>query len=236
MTEKEAQTTYKKNSNPMMNRPVVKPELVEWMRKNQTQLTGEITEVLEFAQLNNIPIIPHETVTYFQMLISLMQPKRILEIGTAIGFSALMMAQSQPDCEIITIDRNPEMVALAKENLKKYDHKNQIILKEGDAADVLTELSAPFDIIFMDSAKSKYIEFLPRAMELLSDNGVILMDDIFQAGEILLPIMEIKRTQRALERGLRRLFDEVLDNPKYMTSILPLGDGLLMIKKRRTDL
>lgn len=215
----------------MMNRPVVKPELVEWMRESQTQLSGEITNVLEFAQTNNIPVIPHETVLYFQMLLSLMRPQRILEIGTAIGFSALMMSESAPNAEIVTIDRNPEMIALAKENLKQYDHRKQIILKEGDAAEVLTELTGTFDIIFMDSAKSKYVEFLPRALELLSDNGVILMDDIFQAGEILVPIMEIKRSQRALERGLRRLFDEVFNNPKYMTSVLPLGDGLLMIKK-----
>ncbi|MCL2112914.1 O-methyltransferase [Lactococcus protaetiae] len=228
--------TYKRTSNPMMNRPVVKPELVDWMRRSQTQLSGDITKVLAFAKENNIPVIPHETVTYFQMLISIMQPKRILEVGTAIGFSALMMAEAAPSAEIVTIDRNPEMIALAKENLKKYDSRHQIILKEGDAADVLSVLKRDghkkYDIIFMDSAKSKYIEFLPNALELLSDNGVILMDDVFQAGEILVPIMEIKRTQRALERGLRRLFDEVFDNSKYMTSVLPLGDGLLMIKCR----
>lgn len=215
----------------MMNRPVVKAELVEWMRSSQTQITGELAEVLKFAKENNIPVIPHETVIYFQMLLSLLQPKRILEIGTAIGFSALIMAQEIPNAEIVTIDRNPEMIELAKKNLGKYDHRNQIILKEGDAADILKELSGSFDVIFMDSAKSKYIEFLPIALDLLSENGVILMDDIFQGGEILIPIMEIKRNQRALERGLRKLFDEVLDNPKYLTSILPLGDGLLMIKK-----
>lgn len=223
--------TYKRTSNPMMNRPVVKAELVEWMRSSQTQITGELAEVLKFAKENNIPVIPHETVIYFQMLLSLLQPKRILEIGTAIGFSALIMAQEIPNAEIVTIDRNPEMIELAKKNLGKYDHRNQIILKEGDAADILKELSGSFDVIFMDSAKSKYIEFLPIALDLLSENGVILMDDIFQGGEILIPIMEIKRNQRALERGLRKLFDEVLDNPKYLTSILPLGDGLLMIKK-----
>ncbi|WEA54678.1 O-methyltransferase [Lactococcus lactis] len=223
--------TYKRTSNPMMNRPVVKTELVEWMRSSQTQITGELAEVLKFAKENNIPVIPHETVIYFQMLLSLLQPKRILEIGTAIGFSALIMAQEVPNAEIVTIDRNPEMIELAKKNLGKYDHRNQIILKEGDAADILKELSGSFDVIFMDSAKSKYIEFLPIALDLLSENGVILMDDIFQGGEILIPIMEIKRNQRALERGLRKLFDEVLDNPKYLTSILPLGDGLLMIKK-----
>ncbi|WP_282675698.1 O-methyltransferase [Lactococcus lactis] len=223
--------TYKRTSNPMMNRPVVKAELVEWMRSSQTQITGELAEVLKFAKENNIPVIPHETVIYFQMLLSLLQPKRILEIGTAIGFSALIMAQEVPNAEIVTIDRNPEMIELAKKNLGKYDHRNQIILKEGDAADILKELSGSFDVIFMDSAKSKYIEFLPIALDLLSENGVILMDDIFQGGEILTPIMEIKRNQQALERGLRKLFDEVLDNPKYLTSILPLGDGLLMIKK-----
>lgn len=215
----------------MMNRPVVKAELVEWMRSSQTQITGELAEVLKFAKENNIPVIPHETVIYFQMLLSLLQPKRILEIGTAIGFSALVMAQEVPNAEIVTIDRNPEMIELAKKNLVKYDQRNQIILKEGDAADILKELSGSFDVIFMDSAKSKYIEFLPIALDLLSENGVILMDDIFQGGEILTPIMKIKRNQRALERGLRKLFDEVLDNPKYLTSILPLGDGLLMIKK-----
>ena len=230
------QTTYKKTSNPMMHRPVVKPELVQWMRERQTAVTGDLAIVLKQASENNIPIIPHETVVYFQMLLHLLQPKRILEIGTAIGFSALMMADAAKECQIVTMDRNPEMIALAKKNLVDFDHRKQIKLLEGDAADLLSVLTAQenekFDLIFMDSAKSKYIEFLPKALSLLTENGVILMDDIFQAGEILIPIQDIKRSQRALERGLRRLFDEVLDTPKYMTSILPLGDGLLMIKPR----
>lgn len=223
--------TYKKNSNPMMRRPVVKEEILDFMRTRQRQLSGHLAEVNQFAEANNIPVIPHETVLYFQMLQGLMQPRRILEIGTAIGFSALMMADASPNAEIVTIDRNPEMIALAKENLAQYDERGQIQLLEGDAADLLDGLEGEFDLIFMDSAKSKYVEFLPRALELLSENGVILMDDIFQAGEILIPIMEIKRTQRALERGLRRLFDEVFEREDLKTSILPLGDGLLMIKK-----
>ncbi|PCS01322.1 methyltransferase [Lactococcus fujiensis JCM 16395] len=217
----------------MMNRPVVKAELVDWMREKQTPVQGDLETVLNFAQENNIPVIPHETVVYFQMLIQLIKPKRILEIGTAIGFSALMMAQAAPECEIVTIDRNQEMIELAKDNLSKFDKRKQITLLEGDAADLLSTLDGQYDLVFMDSAKSKYVDFLPFALNLLSENGVILMDDIFQAGEILIPIMEIKRNQRALERGLRRLFDEVLNNPKFLTSILPLGDGLLMIKPNK---
>ena len=223
--------TYSKTSNPMMHRPVVEPDLLDWIRQSQTPVAGDVATVLDFARQHNIPVIPPETVNYFQMLLSLLQPKEILEIGTAIGFSALMMAQVAPKATVTTIERNPEMFLLAKENFQKYDKKQQIILKTGDAAEVLGELPEKYyDVIFMDSAKSKYIEFLPRALELLTENGVILMDDIFQAGEILKPIMEIKRSQRSLERGLRKLFAEVLDNPKYQTSILPLGDGLLMIK------
>ena len=228
--------TYKRTSNPMMNRPVVKAELVEWMRSSQTQITGELAEVLKFAKENNIPVIPHETVIYFQMLLSLLQPKRILEIGTAIGFSALVMAQEVPNAEIVTIDRNPEMIELAKKNLDKYDHRKQIILKEGDAAEVLRELSAPFDVIFMDSAKSKYIEFLPIALDLLSENGVILMDDIFQGGDVARPILEVRRGQRTIYKGLQRLFDATLTHPDLTTSLVPLGDGLLMIRKNTENI
>lgn len=132
--------TYKRTSNPMMNRPVVKEEIVDFMRERQTQITGPLKNVEIFAHENNIPIIPHETVVYFQMLLDLMKPQRVLEIGTAIGFSALMMAEAAPDAEIITIDRNPEMIALAKENLATYDSRKQITLLEGDAADLLADL------------------------------------------------------------------------------------------------
>ncbi|MFC4652040.1 O-methyltransferase [Lactococcus nasutitermitis] len=215
----------------MMNRPVVKAELVEFMRTRQTQLTGNLKIVEDFAHEHNIPVIPHETVVYFQFLLGLIQPKKILEIGTAIGFSALVMAEAAPNSKVTTIERNPEMAELAKENFAKFDKKNQIKLLEGDASEFLTELSETYDVVFMDSAKSKYVEFLPQVLTNLSENGIIVMDDIFQSGEILLPIEQIKRNQRALERGLRKLFDEVLANPAYLSTILPLGDGLLMIKK-----
>ena len=219
----------------MMHRPVIKPDILDFMRTRQSQVQGDLRQVLDMARAKNIPVIPHETVVYFQFLLDMLQPERILEIGTAIGYSALVMAQAAPQARITTIERNPEMIDLAKGNLARFDKKNQIELLTGDAAEFLTDLSKNFphkyDLIFMDSAKSKYVEFLPAALDLLTDRGAILMDDIFQAGEILKPIEEIKRGQRALERGLRRLFDEVLDNPKYLTSILPLGDGLLMVKK-----
>ncbi|MCC9877640.1 O-methyltransferase, partial [Streptococcus agalactiae] len=148
--------SYSKNANHNMRRPVVKEEIVQYMRQHQKQNTGCLAELEAFAKQENIPIIPHETATYFRFLMQTLQPKHILEIGTAIGFSALLMAENAPEAKITTIDRNEEMIALAKENFAKYDNHNQITLLEGDAVDVLQTLDKSYDFVFMDSAKSKY--------------------------------------------------------------------------------
>ena len=179
-----------------------------------------------------MPVIPHETVAYFRLLLESLQPEKILEIGTAIGFSALLMAEHAPQAQITTIDRNPEMIALAKANFAKYDSRQQITLLEGDAVDLLETLEDSYDLVFMDSAKSKYVVFLPQVLKRLNPGGLVLIDDVFQGGDVAKPFEEIRRGQRAIYRGLHNLFDETLDNPDLTASLLPLGDGLLMIRKR----
>ena len=214
-----------------MRRPVVKDEIVEFMRHRQEQVTGSLKELENFARKENIPIIPHETVAYFRFLMETIQPKNILEIGTAIGFSALLMANHAPNAKITTIDRNPEMIGFAKENFAKFDNRQQITLLEGDAVDVLSILTETYDFVFMDSAKSKYIIFLPEILKHLEVGGVVVLDDIFQGGDIAKDIMEVRRGQRTIYRGLQRLFDATLDNPDLTASLVPLGDGILMIRK-----
>ena len=209
-----------------MRRPVVKEEIVELMRQRQKQVTGSLKELETFARKENIPIIPHETVAYFRFLMETMQPKNILEIGTAIGFSALLMAEHAPDAKITTIDRNPEMIGFAKENFAQFDSRQQITLLEGDAVDVLSSLTETYDFVFMDSAKSKYIVFLP---------GVVVLDDIFQGGDVAKDIMEVRRGQRTIYRGLQRLFDATLDNPGLTATLVPLGDGILMLRKNLAE-
>ena len=174
--------SYSKNANHNMRRPVVKHEIVEFMRHRQKQVTGSLKELEKFARKENIPIIPHETVAYFRFLMETMQPKNILEIGTAIGFSALLMAEHSPESKITTIDRNPEMISFAKENFARFDSRKQITLLEGDAVDVLSTLTESYDFVFMDSAKSKYIIFLPEILKRLEVGGVVVLDDIFQGG------------------------------------------------------
>ncbi|HFR3775008.1 TPA: O-methyltransferase [Streptococcus suis] len=224
--------SYSKNANHNMRRPVVKEEIVEFMRTRQAQNTGFLKELAEFAQKENIPVIPHETVAYFRLLMQTLQPKHILEIGTAIGFSALLMAENSPNSQITTIDRNEEMIGLAKENFAKFDSRKQIKLLEGEAMDILPSLpDDSFDFVFMDSAKSKYIVFLPEVLKKVKVGGLIILDDIFQGGDIAKDIMEVRRGQRTIYRGLQRLFDATLDNPDLTASLVSISDGLLMLRK-----
>ena len=227
--------SYSKNANHNMRRPVVKHEIVEFMRHRQKQVTGSLKELENFARKENIPIIPHETVAYFRFLMETIQPKNILEIGTAIGFSALLMSEHSPKSKITTIDRNPEMIGFAKENFAKFDSRKQITLLEGDAVDVLSTLTETYDFVFMDSAKSKYIVFLPEILKHLEVGGVVVLDDIFQGGDIARDIMEVRRGQRTIYRGLQRLFDATLDNPDLTASLVPLGDGILMLRKNQAE-
>ena len=205
------------------------------MRERQAPVTDALKELEEFARRENIPIIPHETVAFFRLFLQTMQPKSILEIGTAIGFSALLMAEQVPDAKIMTIDRNEEMIGFAKENFARFDQRKQITLLEGDAVDLLEHIEQRFDLIFMDSAKSKYIVFLPEVLKRLEVGGVVILDDIFQGGDVARDIMEVRRGQRTIYRGLQRLFDATLDHPGLTASLIPLGDGILMIRKNQED-
>ncbi len=228
--------SYSKNANHNMRRPVVKEEIVSFMRERQAPVTDALKELEEFARRENIPIIPHETVAFFRLFLQTMQPKSILEIGTAIGFSALLMAEQVPDARITTIDRNEEMIGFAKENFARFDQRDQITLLEGDAVDLLKHIEQRFDLIFMDSAKSKYIVFLPEVLKRLEVGGVVILDDIFQGGDVARDIMEVRRGQRTIYRGLQRLFDATLDHPGLTASLIPLGDGILMIRKNEEEI
>jgi len=228
--------SYSKNANHNMRRPVVKEEIVSFMRERQAPVTDALKELEEFARRENIPIIPHETVAFFRLFLQTMQPKSILEIGTAIGFSALLMAEQVPDAKIMTIDRNEEMIGFAKENFARFDQRKQITLLEGDAVDLLEHIEQRFDLIFMDSAKSKYIVFLPEVLKRLGVGGVVILDDIFQGGDVARDIMDVRRGQRTIYRGLQRLFDATLDHPGLTASLIPLGDGILMIRKNEEEI
>ncbi|MEG0628909.1 MAG: O-methyltransferase [Enterococcus viikkiensis] len=218
--------------NEMMYRPIINEDILHYLRTEQKQLTGKLGELEELAHENGVPVIPHETVVFLQFLLKQKQPKNVLEIGTAIGFSASLMAESiGKEAKITTIDRFPVMIEKAKANFEKLGLQDQVTLLEGDAADLLSTLEGPYDFIFMDSAKSKYIAFLPECLRLLADNGVLMVDDIFQAGTVLKGIEEIPRKNRAIHRHLNEFLEEVTKSPELTSTLLPLGDGVALISK-----
>ena len=218
--------------NEMMHRPVVKEELLDFMRTQQKKLPGELGKLEEEAHVAEVPVIPHETVVFLKFLLGQLQPERILEIGAAIGFSSSVMATTiGENAHVTTIDRFDVMIEKAKKNYERLGLTDKVTLLEGQAADILPELSGPSDFIFMDSAKSKYIEFLPECLRLLRKGGVLMVDDIFQGGTILLPDEEIPRGKRAIHRKLNEFLRVVMDHPDLTSTILPLGDGVILMTK-----
>ena len=219
--------------NEMMDRPVINNDVREFLRNAQKPLPGILGEIEQDAHERRVPIIPHETVVFLNMLLGQLKPKQILEIGTAIGFSSSLMAQHVGENgQVTTIDRYEKMFQEAKENYKKQGITDKVTLLEGDAADILPTLEGPYDMIFMDSAKSKYYDFFPECMRLLKVGGMLIVDDVLQGGTILEPKENIPRKVRTIHRKLNMFLDVVMKHPSVESSLLPLGDGLLLIVKQ----
>lgn len=218
--------------NEMMDRPVVKKNIVEYMRNSQRRFENKLDDLEKWCNKKRIPIIPHETAVFLDFQLGIIKPKNILEIGSAVGFSGILMARHLPsDGQLYTIERFDYMSKIAKENIKKFGLTDKINLIEGDAKDVLPQIEKKFDFIFMDSAKAKYIEFFPYCMKLLNDNGIMIVDDIFQGGTILDDPADVPRRWRKIHKRLNEFLDFIQNDDALKTTLIPLGDGIVMIQK-----
>nr|WP_245617835.1 O-methyltransferase [Carnobacterium gallinarum] len=219
--------------NEMMDRPVVNRDVLDFIRKKQKPLAGELGEIERGANERGVPIIPHETVVFLNLLLGQLKPKQVLEIGAAIGFSSSLMAQHVGEKgHVTTIDRFDVMIEKAKANYVTLGLTDKVTLLEGQASDILPTLTGPYDLIFMDSAKSKYYDFFPECMRLLRVGGMLIVDDVLQGGTILLPKEEIPKRSRAIHKKLNAFLEVVMEHPSIESSLLPLGDGLLLIVKQ----
>lgn len=219
--------------NEMMDRPVINPEVREFLRSRQRPLAGKLGEIEREANEKRVPIIPHETVVFLDFFLGQLKPRQVLEIGAAIGFSSSLMAKHVgEDGHVTTIDRYDVMIKQAKENYASLGLTEKVTLLEGQASDILPTLEGPYDFIFMDSAKAKYYDFLPECMRLLRVGGVLAVDDVLQGGTILQSKDEIPRKNRTIHRKLNAFLDVVMDHPSLKSTLLPLGDGLLLIEKQ----
>ena len=194
----------------------------------------EILTVIENEALEgNVPIIRKETQSLIRTLVELSKPKTILEAGTAVGFSAILMAKSgRPDSHITTIESYEPRIPLAKANFKRAGIEDRVTFLEGDAVKIMGELEGPFDMIFIDSAKGQYISMLPDAIRLLSSGGLLISDNVLQDGEVLESRYAVTRRNRTIHSRMRDYLYEITHHDALETAILPVGDGITLSVKK----
>ena len=192
-----------------------------------------LNELEQYAKKTDVPIIRREMQSLLRVLLAMNSPRQILEVGTAIGFSALFMSEYAPDdCHITTIEKYEKRIPLAKENFKKAGREDRITLLEGDATQILKELEGPYDMIFMDAAKGQYIHFLPEVLRLLPQGGVLISDNVLQDGDIIESRFAVTRRNRTIHARMREYLYEIKHNAGLETVILTLGDGTAVSVKR----
>ena len=186
---------------------------------------------------DRVPIIRKEMQSFLKVLLAILRPVRILEVGTAIGFSSLLMCEYGPEnLELVTIENYEKRIPLAKENFKKAGRESQITLMEGDAGEILAGLSGSFDLIFMDAAKGQYIHWLSDVLRLMHPGSVLVSDNVLQEGEIIESHYIVERRNRTIYKRMREYLYELKHHPLLETSILPLGDGVTVsVKKEEID-
>ncbi|MEG2045008.1 MAG: O-methyltransferase [Clostridia bacterium] len=187
---------------------------------------GKLGELEEQCREMGLPIIKPETVAFLKTVLSSLKPKRILEIGTCVGFSSLFMLSICKDAKIVTIDRYKYMIDRAKVNFKEFDAEKSITLIEGQATDILENMKGEFDFVFLDAAKAQYPFFYPNCMRLLAKNGVFIADNVLASGIVADPTRASRRDMTTVKR-LSEFIKMSLNDPLTASSLLPFADGII---------
>ena len=195
--------------------------------------TKLLTQIEKEAHEDLVPVIRQETQSLLRVLLGMLQPKNILEVGTAIGFSALFMSEYvSRDTKITTIEKYETRIPIAEENFRRAGREEQILFLKGDAADILKGLTGGYDFIFMDAAKGQYIHFLPDILRLLPSGGVLLSDNVLQDGDIIESRFAVERRNRTIHSRMREYLYVLTHSPELTTSVLPVGDGITVSVKK----
>ena len=183
---------------------IVDERLVTYINSLDTGNTAMLDQIEREATADYVPIIRKEMQSFLKFLLAMKKPARILEVGTAVGFSAILMAEYDPvPCQITTIENYEKRIPIARENFKRAGKEAQITLLEGDAAEVLKTLEGPYDFIFMDAAKGQYIHFLPEILRLLARDGVLVSDNVLQDGDVIESRFAVTRRNRTIHKRMR---------------------------------
>lgn len=212
---------------------IVPPYITEYLREKTTHNNELLHELEQYAAQNSVPIVEPETARFLSVMTQIKKPKKILEVGCAIGYSAILMASSlDSDGEIITLEYNADMVKTARANIEKAGYTKNITVKEADAKEYLSCIKEDesFDMIFLDGPKAHYIYMLDECVRLLKKGGILISDNVLYKGMTPDDNHVIRRKITIVKR-LRKYIDALMAHDKLNTSILPLGDGVTVSVK-----
>lgn len=198
--------------------------IIRYLRENFSEPSDILKKMRAFAEENEVPIAEPETAALLRFLCGVKRPARILEIGTAIAYSSILMAQSC-DAEIVTLERNEEMFSLATGFIKEAKLSDRINVVFGDALETVDSVNGPFDIVFIDASKGHYEDFFKRSK--LSQNGIFICDNVLYKGMTATDELLLKRKTTIVKR-LRRFISDICENKDYYSALLPIGDGVLL--------
>lgn len=206
---------------------IVDERMVTYINSLDMGNTPLLNEIEKEAKADFVPVIRREMQSFLKVLLAIHRPLRVLEVGTAVGFSALLFCEYGPEnMQVTTIEKYEKRIPIARENFHRAGRENQITLLEGDAADILKELQEPYDLIFMDAAKGQYIHFLNDVLRLMKPGSVLVSDNVLQGGDIIESHYAVERRNRTIYKRMREYLYELKHNDKLLTSVIPLGDGV----------
>lgn len=212
---------------------IVDERMVTYIHSLESPEKPLIEEIEQEALDTFVPIIRKETQSFLKVLLMMKKPLRVLEVGTAIGFSAILMSEYIPEQgHITTIEKYEKRIPIARENFRRAGKEDQITLIEGDALEVMKSLEGSYDFIFMDAAKGQYIHYMPEAIRLLEPGGILVSDNVLQDGDIIESRYAVERRNRTIHSRMREYLYELKHKEELQTSILPLGDGVALSVKK----
>lgn len=211
----------------------------DYMEKYLRELIGEskgiIKELEEFAEENGVPIVQKEAARLLEFMVNVKKPKKILELGTAIGYSSILMELAAGNnVEITTIERDDKMVEYATENIKKAGFEDKITILHGECLDILENLDDEYDLIFMDAGKGHYSHFLPHCLRMLAKDGMIIADNVLFRGMVACKDLMIKRKITIVKR-MKNYMETISQDENLLTTVLPMGDGIALTVRRNKE-
>lgn len=211
---------------------IVDERMVTYIRSLERPENPVIEAIEQEALENFVPIIRKETQSFLKVMMLMNRPARVLEVGTAVGFSAILMSEYLPEgSRITTIENYEKRIPIARNNFKRAGKEEQITLIEGDALEVMKTLEGPYDFIFMDAAKGQYIHFLPEVLRLLKKGGLLVSDNVLQDGDIIESRFAVTRRNRTIYSRMRDYLWQLKHMKEFETAVLTVGDGVTISTK-----